>query len=105
MQQQIAEKQYTLAAAALERARVNALPFARSRRHMRAAALERARVNAEGKNVYLATFVSPVLPRTSTYPKRFLFSLLGIAAAALLYAIGIATRGRRSASSRRDGAQ
>jgi capsular polysaccharide transport system permease protein len=68
LEQQIAEKQYTLAAAALER----------------------ARVNAEGKHVYLATFVHPVLPRNSTYPKRVLFSLLGIAAAALLYAIGMA---------------
>ena len=68
LEQQIAEKQYTLAAAALER----------------------ARVNAEGKHVYLATFVSPVLPRNSTYPKRVLFSLLGIAEAALLYAIGMA---------------
>jgi capsular polysaccharide transport system permease protein len=68
LEQQIAEKQYTLAAAALER----------------------ARVNAEGKHVYLATFVHPVLPRNSTYPKRALFSLLGIAAAALLYAIGMA---------------
>ncbi|MGH6840801.1 MAG: hypothetical protein ACREDV_01730, partial [Methylocella sp.] len=66
LEQQIAEKQYTLAATALER----------------------ARVNAEGKHVYLATFVEPVLPQDSTYPKRFLFSLLGIAAAALLYAIG-----------------
>jgi capsular polysaccharide transport system permease protein len=68
LEQQIAEKQYTLAAAALER----------------------ARVNAEGKHVYLAAFVSPVLPRNSTYPKRVLFSLLGIAAAGLLYAIGMA---------------
>ncbi|MCI0523998.1 MAG: hypothetical protein L0Y75_01940, partial [Acidobacteria bacterium] len=66
LEQQIAEKQYTLAATAFER----------------------ARVNAEGKHVYLATFVEPVLPQDSTYPKRFLFSLLGIAAAALLYAIG-----------------
>ncbi len=68
LEQQIAEKQYTQAAAALER----------------------ARVNAEGKNVYLATFVHPVLPQTSHFPKRFLFSLLGIAAAAVLYAIGMA---------------
>jgi capsular polysaccharide transport system permease protein len=68
LEQQIAEKQYTLAAAALER----------------------AHVNAEGKQVYLATFVQPVLPQNSTYPKRVLFSLLGIAAAALLYAIGMA---------------
>jgi capsular polysaccharide transport system permease protein len=68
LEQQIAEKQYTLAAAALER----------------------ARVNAEGKHVYLATFVHPVLPRNSTYPNRVFFSLLGIAAAALLYAIAMA---------------
>jgi capsular polysaccharide transport system permease protein len=68
LEQQIAEKQYTLAAAALER----------------------ARVNAEGKHVYLATFVHPVLPRNSTYPNRVLFSLLGIAAAALFYAVGMA---------------
>ncbi|MGH6849915.1 MAG: hypothetical protein ACREDD_05640 [Methylocella sp.] len=68
LEQQIAEKQYTLAAAALER----------------------ARADAEGKHVYLATFVHPVLAQDSTYPKRVLFSLLGVAAVALLYAIGMA---------------
>lgn len=68
LERQIAEKQYTLAAAALER----------------------ARVNAEGKKVYLATFVQPVLAHDTTYPKRFLFSLLGIAASALLYVGGLA---------------
>lgn len=71
LERQIAEKQYTLAAAALER----------------------ARINAEGKKVYLATFVHPVLPVDSTYPKRFLFSLLGIGAAALFY-VGAMAAGR-----------
>lgn len=68
LERQIAEKQYTLAAAALER----------------------ARVNAEGKKVYLATFVHPVLARDTTYPHRFLFSLLSLAASALLYVGGMA---------------
>lgn len=67
LEQQIAEQQYTLAAAALER----------------------ARINAEGQKVYLATFVHPVLPTDSTYPKRILFSLLGVAAVALLYLTGM----------------
>ncbi|MCI0736405.1 MAG: hypothetical protein L0Y50_09075 [Beijerinckiaceae bacterium] len=66
LERQIAEKQYTLAAAALES----------------------ARINAEGQKVYLATFVHPVLPTDYTYPKRVLFSLLGIAGVALLYAAG-----------------
>jgi capsular polysaccharide transport system permease protein len=68
LEQQIAEKQYTLAAAALER----------------------ARINAESKKVYLATFVQPVLARDSSYPKRLLFSLLGVAGAVLLYVVGMA---------------
>lgn len=68
LERQIAEKQYTLAATAMER----------------------ARVNAEGKKVYLAAFVQPVLARDSTYPKRFLFSLLGIGASALIYIVGMA---------------
>jgi capsular polysaccharide transport system permease protein len=68
---QVAEKQYTLAAAALER----------------------SRINAEGKKVYIATFVHPVLPRDSTYPKRVLFSLLGVGAAALFY-LGMMAGGR-----------
>lgn len=66
LEQEIAEKQYTLAASAIER----------------------ARVNAEGQHVYLATFVRPVLPEDSIYPKRTLFSLLGIAAVALFYTAG-----------------
>ncbi|HEY8031952.1 MAG TPA: hypothetical protein VIF02_06160 [Methylocella sp.] len=68
LEQQIAEKEYTLAASALER----------------------ARINAQGKSEYLATFVHPVLPQDTTYPKRVLFSFLAIGAAALLYAIGMA---------------
>ncbi|MEJ0095247.1 MAG: hypothetical protein WDN46_18140 [Methylocella sp.] len=68
LEQQIAEKQYTLAAAALER----------------------ARINAESKKVYLATFVQPVLPRDPTSPNRLLFSLLSVAGAALLYFLGMA---------------
>jgi capsular polysaccharide transport system permease protein len=68
LERQIAEKQYTQAAAALER----------------------ARVNAEGKRVYLATFVRPVLAYEPSYPHRFLFSLLGVGAAALLYVGGMA---------------
>lgn len=67
LEQQIAEKQYTLAAAALER----------------------ARVNAEGQKVYLATFVQPVLPMKSTYPKRILSSLVGTVAVFLLYLVSL----------------
>ena len=68
LERQIAEKQYTLAAAALER----------------------ARVNAEGKRVYLATFVHPVLAYEPSYPHRLAFSLLGVGASALLYVGGMA---------------
>ncbi len=72
LEQQIAEEQYTLAATALEN----------------------ARVNAEGQKVYLATFVHPVLPMDTAYPRRVLFSLLGIAGVALFYAAGKALFGR-----------
>ncbi len=68
LERQIAEKQYTLAASGLER----------------------ARVNAESKKVYLATFVQPVLAADPSYPYRFLFSILGVAASALLYVMGMA---------------
>ncbi len=68
LERQIAEKQYTQAAAALER----------------------ARVNAEGKRIYLATFVHPVLAYEPSYPHRFAFSLLGVGASALLYVGGMA---------------
>jgi len=67
LEKQIAEKQYTLAAAALER----------------------ARINAEGKKVYLATFVRPVLAHDPSYPNRLLFSLLGVGAVAATYRIGL----------------
>jgi capsular polysaccharide transport system permease protein len=66
LERQIAEKQYTLAAAALER----------------------ARINAGGKKVYLATFVHPVLASDPSYPKRFLFSLLGLGAVGVMYGVG-----------------
>ncbi|WP_187148659.1 hypothetical protein [Methylocella silvestris] len=68
LERQIAEKQYTLAAAALER----------------------ARVNAEGKKVYLATFVHPVLAYEASGPYRLVYSLLGVVASALLYVTGMA---------------
>ncbi|PNG25640.1 hypothetical protein [Methylocella silvestris] len=68
LERQIAEKQYTLTAAALER----------------------ARVNAEGKKVYLATFVHPVLAYEASGPHRLVYSLLGVAASALLYVAGMA---------------
>ncbi len=68
LERQIAEKQYTLAAAALER----------------------ARINAEGKKVYLATFVRPVLAHDPSYPKRFLFSLLGVGVVAAASYLGLA---------------
>jgi capsular polysaccharide transport system permease protein len=64
LEKQIAENQYTAAASALET----------------------ARVNAEEQKVYLATFVDPLLPADSTWPYRITFSLLGVAAAAILYA-------------------
>ncbi|HET6374677.1 MAG TPA: hypothetical protein VFF88_01380 [Methylocella sp.] len=64
LERQIAENQYTAAASALET----------------------ARVNAEEQKVYLATFVDPLLPVDSTWPYRVTFSLLGVAAAAILYA-------------------
>ncbi|WP_395666469.1 hypothetical protein [Methylocella sp.] len=63
LERQIAEKQYTQAAAALER----------------------AKVNAQEKKVYLAAFVAPALPYEPSGPMRMLFSLLSVGAAALLY--------------------
>jgi len=66
LERQIAEKQYTLAAAALER----------------------AKINAGGKRVYLATFVQPVLAHDPSSPKRFLFSLLGVGAVGVMYVVG-----------------
>jgi capsular polysaccharide transport system permease protein len=71
LEKQIAEQQYTLAAANLER----------------------ARVNAEEKKVYLATFVQPVPAHESTYPKRLLFSALAMGAAFLFYLAGMAGLG------------
>lgn len=67
LERQIAEKQYTQAAAALER----------------------ARINAESKKVYLATFVHPVLAQDPSYPKRVLFSLLGVGGVAAMYRLGL----------------
>ncbi|WP_036262332.1 hypothetical protein [Methylocapsa aurea] len=66
LERQIAEKQYTLTAAALER----------------------ARINAGGKKVYLATFVHPVLARDPSYPKRLLFSLLGVGVVGVMCGVG-----------------
>jgi capsular polysaccharide transport system permease protein len=66
LERQIAEKQYTLAVAAFER----------------------ARVNAERQKMYLTTFVVPLLPEESQWPKRFWFSLAGFIATTFLYWIG-----------------
>jgi len=41
-----------------------------------AASLEGARINAENKMMYFKTFVSPVVPQESTYPRRGLYSFL-----------------------------
>jgi capsular polysaccharide transport system permease protein len=67
LERQIAEKQYTLATEAFER----------------------ARVNAERQKVYLTTFVVPLLPHDVAWPKhRWLLSILGLAAVAGLYWLG-----------------
>jgi len=66
LERQIAEKQYTLAVAAFER----------------------ARANAERQKVYLTTFVSPLLPQDAAWPKRFWLSLAGFATVAALYWAG-----------------
>jgi capsular polysaccharide transport system permease protein len=65
LERQIAEKQYTLALAAFER----------------------ARANAAHQKVYLMTFVSPLLPQDVAWPKRFWLSLAGLATVAALYSI------------------
>jgi capsular polysaccharide transport system permease protein len=58
LERQLAEKQYTAAAAALER----------------------ARISAEQQKVYLSTFVRPVLATEATYPKRFWYSVIAVLA-------------------------
>jgi capsular polysaccharide transport system permease protein len=63
LERQIAEKQYTLAVAAFER----------------------ARVNAERQKVYLSTFVAPLLPQDVASPKRLWLSVIGFAAVVVLY--------------------
>jgi capsular polysaccharide transport system permease protein len=66
LERQIAEKQYTLAVAAFER----------------------ARINAERQKMYLTTFVAPLLPEESEWPKRFWLSLAGFLGTTVLYWIG-----------------
>jgi capsular polysaccharide transport system permease protein len=67
LERQIAEKQYTLATEAFER----------------------ARINAERQKVYLTTFVTPLLPHDVAWPKyRFWLALAGLAAVAALYWLG-----------------
>jgi capsular polysaccharide transport system permease protein len=66
LERQIAEKHYTLAVAAFER----------------------ARLNAEHQKMYLTTFVAPLLPEESQWPKRFWLSLAGLIATTFLYWIG-----------------
>jgi capsular polysaccharide transport system permease protein len=67
LERQIAEKQYTLATEAFER----------------------ARINAERQKVYLTTFVTPLLPHDVAWPKnRFWLSLAGFAGVAALYWFG-----------------
>jgi capsular polysaccharide transport system permease protein len=66
LERQIAEKQYTLATEAFER----------------------ARINAERQKVYLTSFVIPLLPHDVAWPKnRFWLCLAGFAAIAALYRI------------------
>jgi capsular polysaccharide transport system permease protein len=72
LERQIAEKQYTLAVAAFER----------------------ARVNAERQKMYLTTFVAPLLPEESQWPKRFWFSLAGFVVTTFLYWIGTVVAGK-----------
>jgi capsular polysaccharide transport system permease protein len=67
LERQIAEKRYTLAVTAFER----------------------ARANAERQRVYLMTFVNPLLPEDVAWPNRFWLSLAGFAAVTALYWIGI----------------
>jgi capsular polysaccharide transport system permease protein len=62
-ERQVAERQYTTAAAALER----------------------ARVTAERQRTYLAAFVTPVPAQESIYPRRFWYSLGGVAAALVFW--------------------
>jgi capsular polysaccharide transport system permease protein len=67
LERQIAEKQYTLATEAFER----------------------ARIKAERQKVYLTTFVTPLLPQDIAWPRyRFWLSLAGLAAVAALYWLG-----------------
>jgi capsular polysaccharide transport system permease protein len=40
-------------------------------------ALERARMNAGRQTMYLATFVQPILPQEHSWPYRIWFSLIG----------------------------
>lgn len=54
-----------------------------------AAALERARMNAERQGLYLAAFVEPLVPQEASYPRRF-WAILGfIAGASLLWGSGV----------------
>jgi capsular polysaccharide transport system permease protein len=77
LERQIGEKQYTLAVAALER----------------------ARVNAERQKVYLVTFVTPLLPQDAAWPKRLWLSLAASTLIVALYWAG--TFGARTLLRRR----
>jgi capsular polysaccharide transport system permease protein len=63
LERQIAEKQYTLAVTAFER----------------------ARMNVQHQKVYLMTFVNPLLPQDAAWPKRFWLSLAGFVTVAAVY--------------------
>lgn len=65
LERQIAERQYTAAAAALEQ----------------------ARVTAERQGLYLANFVKPVLAQESDWPHRFWMPLAGVLLFALLWLV------------------
>ena len=67
LERQVAEKQYTTAITALER----------------------ARVNAEAQKLYLNTVVRPVLATEATYPKRLWFILVGVLLFVLIWVIGL----------------
>jgi capsular polysaccharide transport system permease protein len=67
LERQVSEKQYTLAAAEFEG----------------------ARMNAERQKMYLATFVTPVLARDVDWPKRTWLSAAAVITVTVLYWIGL----------------
>lgn len=54
-------------------------------------ALERARLRSEQQSVYIAVFLPPYLPQESLYPERFAMSVLVFVGLLLLWSIGALT--------------